>query len=544
MQVPVLIVGGGPVGLVASICLSRLGVESLLVERHPGTTLHPKARNLNLRTMEILRPWGIDAELFAHALPPSWTGCIVYTTTLAGRELGRMPTASFESERASAVSPATGVLSSQDVYEPVFRRLAERLGPGELRFHSELEELSIESGGVRSRLRRLDDGVVVEVASRYVLACDGWSSAVRRRLGIAMEGPADIGHFVNVHFRADLSPWVAGRPAVLYFVATDEARGVFQPLDGRGRWLCQISYDGSASSFATYTAERCLDWIRRAVGASEVAAEILSVGTWTMNATVAAAFRRGPVFLAGDAAHQLPPTGGFGMNTGVQDVHNLAWKMAGALAGWAGPAILDSYEVERRPIARINADRSLDNSRMVGRINRAALAGEADSRHAVAASQRYGNFTGMDLGFHYEEGALVPDGTAPPEVADPVIDYVPAARPGHRAPHLRLEHEGREISSLDLFDGAFTLLSGTAGPGWRGAGRSAARRLGVPLRAFTVGPSGDLEDPERRWQDLYGVGPTGAVLVRPDGHVGWRTASESCDREAALDRALARILGR
>jgi 2-polyprenyl-6-methoxyphenol hydroxylase-like FAD-dependent oxidoreductase len=544
VQVPVLIVGGGPVGLVASVCLSRLGVESLLVERHPGTTIHPKARNLNLRTMEILRPWGIDAELQAQALPRSWTGSFIYTTTLAGRELGRMPTASFEGERASPLSPVTGVLSSQDVYEPVFRRLAERLGPGELLFHCELEELAIEGDQVRSRLRRLHDGAAVEVTSRFVLACDGWASGVRRHLGIDMEGPSDIGHFVNVYFRADLSPWVASRPAVLYFVASDETRGVFQPLDGRGRWLCQISYDGSASSFAAYTAERCLDWIRRAVGSSEVEAEILSVGTWTMNATVAAAFRRGPIFLAGDAAHQLPPTGGFGMNTGVQDVHNLAWKMAGVLAGWAGPGLLDSYETERRPVARTNADRSLDNSRMVGRINRAR---EADARQAVAASRRYGNFTGMDLGFHYEEGALVPDGTAPTTVADPVVDYEPTARPGHRAPHLRLELHGREISTLDLFDGSFTLLAPETGAPWRDAARAAARRLGVPLQAFTVGPGGDLEDRERRWPDLYGVGAHGAVLVRPDGHVAWRAGGEAGanhDHAAAIDRVLTQILGR
>ena len=288
MQVPVLIVGGGPVGLVASVCLSRLGVRSLLVERHPGTTIHPKARNLNLRTMEILRPWGIDAELFDGALPHSWTGCFVYATTLAGRELGRMVTASFESGRASALTPVVGVLSSQDVYEPVIRRLAEKLGPGELRFHHELEDMTIDGDRVSSRVRSRDDGSVLEIESRFLLGCDGWSSAVRQRLGVAMEGPSDIGHFVNVYFRADLARWTADRPAVLYFVAGDDARGVFQPLDGRGRWLCQISYDGSAAAFAAYTAERCLDWIRRAVGSPDVEAEILSVGTWTMNATVAA----------------------------------------------------------------------------------------------------------------------------------------------------------------------------------------------------------------------------------------------------------------
>ena len=545
MVIPVLIAGGGPVGLTASICLSRLGIESLLVERHSGTTLHPKARNLNVRTMEILRPWGIEEELFAQALPRSWTGQIIYATKLAGRELGRMQTASFDSEKPSGLSPATSILSSQDVYEPVFRRLAERLGPGELRFHCELEDFRATPDGVRSTICRRDNGDRFEVSSRYLLACDGWNSAVRRRLGIGMEGPADIGHFVNVYFRADLDPWVRHRPALLYFVASEEGNGVFQPLDGRGRWLCQISYDGNASTLASYTEERCLDWIRRAIGSPEAVAEILSIGAWTMNATVAAAFRSGPVFLAGDAAHQLPPTGGFGMNTGVQDVHNLAWKLAGVLHGWAGPRLLDSYEAERRPVARTNADRSLDNSRMVGRINRAALSGEADSREAVAASGRYGNFTGMDLGVHYEQGALVPDGTSPPELEDPVVEYLPMARPGHRAPHVRLRRGGTEISTLDLFDGSFTLLATEEGRPWVEKARQAADELSVPLKAFTVGTESDLGDPEGRWREIYAVGAAGAVLVRPDGHVAWRSAErEPGFPEAWLHQLIARILDR
>ena len=536
-EVPVLIVGGGPVGLTASICLSRLGISSLLVERHPGTTIHPKARNLNLRTMEILRPWRIVAELQEQALPRSWTGHFVYTRTLAGEELGRMTTASFESATASALTPVTGILSSQDVYEPVFRGLAERLGPAELRFGCELENFEIGAGGVRSTLHVRSSGERCEVRSDYLLACDGGNSAVREHLGIDMEGPAGIGHFVNVYFQADLGRWVDHRPAVLYFVTSREANGVFQPLDGHRRWLCQISYDGRASTFAEYTPARCLDWIRRAVGSSEAEAEILSVGTWTMNATVASSFRAGPVFLAGDAAHQLPPTGGFGMNTGVQDVHNLAWKLAGVIDGWARPGLLDSYELERRPVARFNADRSLDNSRMVARINRAAMKGEGDPGKAVAESRRYGNFAGMDLGFRYEEGALVADGTAPPAVADPVVDYLPTARPGHRAPHITLRRKGIEISALDLFDGSFTLLAGSGGA-WGRAARRGLEGSAVPIQVFDIGSGADLEDPTGEWAQLYGVEPEGAVLVRPDGHVGWRSRSSVADPAAEMARVL------
>ena len=542
VRVPLLIVGGGPVGLTASICLSRFGIRHLLVEKHPGTTLHPKARNLNVRTMEIMRPWGIGEQLFEHALPRSWTGSIIYTTTLSGAELGRMRTASFESGQLSPLSPAVSVLSSQDIYEPIFRRFAEGLGVGELRFGYELESFEPTADGVVSTLRDRSSDTLTEVHSDYLLACDGWNSRIRRRLALEMEGPTNIGHFVNVYFRSDLSRWVEGRPALLYFIANDQTTGVLQPLDGRRRWLCQISYDGRSSSLAAYTEERCREWVRQAVGSPDVEVEILSVGSWTMNAAVASAFRDGPVFLAGDAAHQLPPTGGFGMNTGVQDVHNLAWKLALVMNGVAGAALLDSYEAERRPVARFNADRSLENSRMVGRINRAARSGGTDAAQAVAQSRRYGNFTGMDIGFHYRQGALVPDGTLAPEVRDPVVDYTPTARPGHRAPHLVLEHDGAEISSLDLFDRSFALLTTNKGQPWLEAARGLSTGRKLPIDAWSVGEADQLTSRKGDWCELYGVQPDGAVLVRPDGHVAWRSRGSVPDPPAELRQSLGRIL--
>ena len=596
VRVPLLIVGGGPVGLTASICLSRFGIRHLLVEKHPGTTLHPKARNLNVRTMEIMRPWGIGERLSEHALPRSWTGSIIYTTTLSGAELGRMRTASFESGQLSPLSPAVSVLSSQDIYEPIFRRFAEGLGVGELRFGYELESFEPTANGVVSTLRDRSSDTLTEVHSDYLLACDGWNSRIRRRLAIEMEGPTNIGHFVNVYFRSDLSRWVEDRPALLYFIANDQTTGVLQPLDGRRRWLCQISYDGRSSSLAAYTEERCREWVRQAAGSPDVDVEILSVGSWTMNAAVASAFRDGPVFLAGDAAHQLPPTGGFGMNTGVQDVHNLAWKLALVMNGVAGAALLDSYEAERRPVARFNADRSLENSRMVGRINRAARSGGTDGAQAVAESRRYGNFTGMDIGFHYRQGALdqrfqssrthlgpfcplaalrlldilpnmpasarlaseqndlelcntnfgnaglVPDGTLAPEVRDPVVDYTPTARPGHRAPHLVLEHDGAEISSLDLFDRSFTLLATNKGQPWLEAARGLSAGRKLPIDAWSVGEADQLTSRKGDWCELYGVQADGAVLVRPDGHVAWRSRGSVPDPPAELRQSLERIL--
>jgi hypothetical protein len=340
-----------------------------------------------------------------------------------------------------------------------------------------------------------------------------------------MEGPAGFGHFVNVYHRTDLEPYVAERPAILYFVAGEEARGVFQPLDAKGRWLCQINYDGSAATFDSYTPERCVDWIRTAVGDKACEPEVLAIATWTMNATVAQKTVCGRVMLAGDAAHQLPPTGGFGMNTGIQDVHNLVWKIALVRTGVAGEGLLETYETERRPVARFNADRSLENSQMVARIQAAATSGTEDGASPDKTS-----------------AAVVPDGSEPPAADDAVIDYVATGRPGHRAPHLWLERDGERCSTLDRFGKGFTVLTGAEGASWVEAGKTAGEKLGVPLECWTIGEGRDYEDEPGDWRAQYGVDDDGAVLVRPDGHVAWR--STRLAPQEALSSALSQVLFR
>jgi len=501
--------------------------------------------------MEVARGWGpaVHDALVAVNLPPGWTDQIIYTRTLAGDELGRMPTTGF-SGPGLAVSPDVPILSSQDVFEPILRKGAEATGLAELRFGHE-------AGRIERDAAPDDDRVVVVVTERatgrqyrveaeYLVAADGASSPLRAQLGIEMEGLRNLGHFVNVYYRADLDRWVVHRPAILYWVVTEAVRGVFQPLDARGRWLSQIAYDGSSESFAAYDGRRCTEWLRAAVGEPALTPEILSIGTWTMNAVVAQRLRQGRVFLAGDAAHQLPPTGGFGVNTGIQTAHNLAWKLALVRAGLAEPALLDTFDVERRAVGRFNADRSFENSVLVQRIN-AAAAGELPAltpAEAVEASRRYGNFAGMELGFHYESPAVISDGTDPPPAVDPVIDYVPCARPGHRAPHVSLEREGRCCSTLDLFGPGFTLLAGAQGAAWLAAARAASQRFGIRIDAHSIGGPEGWSDPTGVFAQRYGVDDTGAVLVRPDGHVAFRRPRAAADSEADLGAALACVLAR
>ncbi len=550
--VPILIVGGGPVGLAAALELARHGVRSLLLERHNSTTWHPKARNLNTRTMEIARGWGqaVHDELTAVNLPPGWTSQIIYARTLAGEELGRMPTRGFAGS-GRKVSPEVPLLSSQDVFEPILRRGAETTGLAELRFGHEAVQVDagMSTGDARVvvTVRELPSGRKYQVEAEYLIAADGAASSIRSQMGIELDGPKGIGHFVNVYFKADLNPLVAHRPAILYFVAGEDARGVFQPLDARGRWLCQINYDGTSTAFEAYTPERCTAWIRTAVGDPACAPEILAVATWTMNATVARRLVSGRIILAGDAAHQLPPTGGFGMNTGIQDVHNLAWKLTMVRAGVAGSRLLETYDSERRPVARFNADRSLDNSRMVARINAAATDGADDGpspEETVAESRRYGNFLGMELGFSYDSAAIMADGTEAPSPEDAVIDYVPTGRPGHRAPHVWLERDGERCSTLDLFGSGFTLLAGASGTSWLDAARMTGDRLGIQPAGFTIGSGGEFQDEPGDWTSQYGVYDDGAVLVRPDGHVAWRSAAAVPEPVGVLSSILRRVLQR
>jgi 2-polyprenyl-6-methoxyphenol hydroxylase-like FAD-dependent oxidoreductase len=538
LEVPVLIVGGGPVGLTASALLSRLGVASLLVERHPGTSIHPKARGINPRTMEIYRQCGVDEAVRAAGLPPEKAQFIIWARSLAGEELERRVPGRARAASAS-LTPARHCLCAQDDLEPVLRHFAEGLGPGRLRFRAELASFVDDGDGVTATVAGPEGET--RVRARYVIAADGARSRVREALGVSMQGVAALYRSVNVLMDADLTPWVADRPAALYFIEQPGLRATFLTINGANRWgfLINLPLDASVES---YTPERCAEVVRQSAGVPDLSVEILGVDPWVAAAQVATAYRRGRVLLAGDAAHHMPPTGGFGLNTGVGDVHNLAWKLAAVLHGWAGPNLLDSYEAERLPYGRAITEQSLANSLSMGR-------GVAPGAHADDGAERrarpeFLNEIGMVFGGRYESAAVVPDGTPPPEVANPVTDYVPVARPGSRAPHVWLERDGKTVSTLDLFDGGLTLLAGPAGGAWRDAASRLARRSDVPLTAYTVGDGGDLGDRDSAWLAAYGLDADGAVLVRPDGYVAFRSRAAGADAAGRLESALLSVLSR
>lgn len=534
LDIPVLISGGGPVGLAASLLLSQHGVRSLLVERHPGTALTPKARGINARTMELFRQCGIDAAVRDAGLAEGGTGLIVWTETLAGKEIERR-VPGRATPKSLATTPVKNCLCAQDDLEPVIRRFAESAGPGMLRFNTELTSFSQKPGAVTGMLTDRTTGQETPFTARYLIAAEGAQSRVRRALGVNMVGQEKVYDSVNILFQADLTKWVADRPAALYFVEQEDLRATFLTINGRDRWGFLIhgpkQYGWTPPDF---TPEFCAKLIRQGVGMPDLDVAVLGVSPWEASAIVADRYRVGDVFLAGDAAHEMPPTGGFGLNTGVQDVHNLTWKIAAVLRGNADDALLDSYHAERQPLAEIITQNSLANALSMGRTAR---------QSGVLPRQQFLNEQGLIFGASYQSTAVVPDGTPPVAVADPVTDYLPSARPGSRAPHVWLRRGNAQISTIDLFGPHFVLLAGRDGDAWR----RAAQAIGPcwpPLIAHTVGGDGDLDDPDGSWQEAYGVDSDGAVLVRPDGHVAWRSRSGLSNPAESLRSALDRLLGR
>lgn len=520
---PVLIIGGGPVGLSASLLLSRLGVASLLLERHNGTSIHPKARGLNVRTLELFRAWGIEPAVRAAAKELDRAKDVVWAPTLLAPETRRAPYGGA-GELVLADSPTAGVGCAQDKLEPVLLEAAESYGIGDLRFNQELVGLEQDETGVSATVVDRESGRERVLRAAWLIAADGAQSQIRSMLGIGMPGPGALLHRMGIYFRADLAVVGHDRPALLYLLSPPEGAGVMAPVNLADLWLYMAPFHPDQERIEDFNDARCIQLVRSAVGDPGLDVQVLSALPWTASAAIAERFQAGHVFLAGDAAHLIPPTGGQALNVGIQDVHNLAWKLAGQIDGWAGLRLLDTYELERRPFA---------------------LAVMRDASQNVGGfGQRAEQFSnrGRVLGVSYDSPAIVPDGSNLPAVANAHIDYIPTARPGSRAPHLWVQRHGERISTLDLFDRSFVLLAGPNGQAWRDAAKDATGRLGLPLDYFSIGPSGDLIDESRTWPDLYGVDEDGAVLVRPDGHVAWRSPSTKGKPSEDLVAVLRRIL--
>lgn len=493
-----LIVGGGPAGLTASLLLSRHGVESLLIDKRVTGSPLPRARGVHSRAMEILRVCGVEPDLRAVELPI--TPGAEWRTDLTGLPLRE----DVPSAGRSLVSPCEGLSVSQDVFESVLRDHAGGYPAGQLRTGVLLESFQTVDDGVLATVIEQTSGRATHVRARWMIAADGARSGIRQRLGIAMNGPDDLGQQTMIAFRADLTAWTGARPRGIYFLTATGAALIWTHAEDR--WV--ISQPGPIVA-----GEDPAMVIRRVLGLPDLTLDVLATNPWTAAAQSAAQYAHGPVFLAGDAAHRFPPAGATGVSAAMHDVHNLAWKIAAVVHGHGGEKLLDSYAAEREPVGRRNAEET-------GAAWSRIFSGDGAPFSGRSLAQ-------IDMGHQYASPVIVSDGS--PGADPPGADYQQTATPGCRAPHLWLT-DG--TSTIDLFDRQFVLLTAEPGAAWRDA---AAHCADVRVDSHVLTESG--------WPDLYGVSPDGAVLVRPDGHVAWRSRTASTDPVADLRTALTTSTG-
>ena len=534
----VLIVGGSLVGLSAAVLLRLHGVECFVVERHTGTAIHPRAGHFHLRTVEILRSAGLeDAVRRKSEERYHPDGGINNVESLAGREI-----ASYFPNLNAGVdefSPTVRLFIDQDDLEPILRERAEALG-AQLRYRTECTGLAQDADGVNVTLRDLVRGGEETVRALYVLAADGNRSPMRERIGIATRGHGLLSRSITIYFRAevDLTPLLEGRHQGVNYVTNPVLRGFFR-LDRTGnRGFLVVNLVGDTSrpeivgAYPTapwanvaegITEQRALELLRAAIGVPDIPVVIEDMATWRAVADSAERYQHGRVFLAGDAAHVVPPNGGYGGNTGVQDAHNLAWKLALVLGGIAAPRLLDTYDAERRPIGELTVEQAY--ARYVTRV--APYLGTDGMQPLVD------DFS-MEIGHRYNSEAVVLE----PGDGEALHEHPRESkgRPGSRAPHLFVESDGRRISTLDLFGQRFVLLIASGGETWRNAAMGAAAGLGLPLDSHLIG--------EPEFPDAYGITDAGAVLVRPDGVVGWRAVDGTDAAPALVSDALRTLLCR
>ena len=584
-RVPVLIIGGGGAGLTASMLLAGLDVEHLLINSRPGTSDLPKAHVLNQRAMEILDDVGMADLIEERGTPAKAMAATAFYAGFggsdpdAGRRIAKLQCwgAGGEDEHWRAASPRRQCNLPQIRLEPLLRARAEELSPDRVRFNHELIELSQDEEGVTAVVRDNDDGGEYEIRAEYLIGADG-GRTIPGQIGVEYEGLGVVSEAVSFHVSADFSELAPDPDVLIRWIISPERGGsvVMVPMGperwgpASEEWVIHLQYlvgDPRAASD-----EEVLADLRTALAIPELPMQIHKISRWTVDAVLASSFREGRVFLVGDAAHRHPPTGGLGLTSAIHDVHNLCWKLAAVLAGQAGAPLLDTYEAERRPVDARNAQRSLENA--VNHLVIIATAGVSPEKSAEenweslrrvwseepdSPDQRAGVLSGIraqsmefnehnvEYGFAHESAAIVPDGTPEPENPDDVRIYIPSTRPGSPLPHAWIEDidgDRRPIKDL-VRPGAFLVIAGEEGTAWCEAAKQVADDLDMALNAVKIGHlDGDFFDPRCAWLRRRGFGPEGAVLVRPDRFVVWRSMGAVEQPAEALRGALDQVLAR
>jgi 2,4-dichlorophenol 6-monooxygenase len=583
--VPVLIVGGGGAGLTASMLLSGLGVEHLLVSARPSTSDLPKAHVLNQRTMEVLEDAGVADAIAERSTPAAQMAATAFYAGFAGpdpdygRCLARMESwgGGGRDEAWRAASPCSQLNLPQLRLEPLLKVRAEELSPGRIRFNHEVVDIRQDVTGVEARIRDNASGRDYVVRSQYLLGADG-GRLIPRLIGVDYKGLGVVTQTATMHVSADFSQWATDDDVLIRWILSPQSGTlvVMVPM-GPERWGPQseewvIHLNYPADDPRDLTDERIESDIRQALGIGDLPLEIRKITRWAVEAVIASRFNAGRVFLVGDAAHRHPPTGGLGLTSAIHDAQNLCWKLAAVLAGQAAPALLDTYEAERRPVDERNCQRSLENAfNHFETVNLSGIAPDNTSdqnlellrriwsrsadhaeirdrvRRGIRAQSMEFNELNVEFGYTYQSAAVVPDGTPAPHQIDDIRLYQPSTRPGSPLPHAWIEDdEGRRRPLKDLVrPGRFLLIAGEDGQPWCEAAHRLAAEGGLPIDAVRIGHlDGDWYDPRCTWLRHRQIDRDGLVLVRPDRFVAFRHPTRVDDPVFVLASAFEQILGR
>ncbi|MEM1321838.1 MAG: FAD-dependent monooxygenase [Bacteroidota bacterium] len=570
----VLIIGAGPSGMISALCLAKLGIACTIVERNTGINDHPKAHELNTRSIEILKELGItDAELAAEASPLSDGARILFCNTI-NEEFGRIDLNQEENRRDKYKrhlrSDRPYLNISQTALEKIILKKVKAHPLIKVYFNHQWRSLEETSNGVESIILNRASESLFRLRSQFVIAADGANSRCRRFLGIEMEGPDNIQDFASAYFETNLRDHVI-TPAKLYWIFNPLAPGIFIAHHIEKRWVYMLPIYLPHQQKEQFTKSFFEQRIKAALGNSDLAIKVKSVSFWRMSAQLAKAYHQGRTFLVGDAAHRFPPTGGLGMNTGIADAHNLCWKLAAVLQGTAATQLLTTYEQERRPIAAQNTAESLHNyhkildvpntlgldtdglerlaklqasaplkwlppfikhrlikginTLMARRLKRRAKDRnlKLKIRQTIAEQIPHFDRIGLDIGYIYEKGALLSDGTTPRLPADQVTEYLPSTHPGARFPHLSLSPDGAYQSTHDFLSyHQFTLLVREEGQAWVAAYDQFARDNSVTTKLLQLHQLDLSPSVFEQLVKLCELSPAGALLIRPDGHVAFR----------------------
>jgi 2,4-dichlorophenol 6-monooxygenase len=574
----VLIVGSGPAGAAAALFLSTLGIENIVITKYRWTANTPRAHITNQRAMEIFRDMGIEEQVLADATPHHLVGDTVFCTSIAGEEIGRIRTWGTHPAREAdyqLASPCLVVDIPQTYLEPILVKNATVRGT-QTRFATEYLSHTQDADGVDVLVRDRLTGLEYTIRARYLIGADGARSKVAADLDLPYEGAMDIAGSMNITFKADITAYVGHRPSVLYWVIQPGANvggigaGLVRMVRPWNEWLIVWGYD-IADEPPVVDEASATQIVRDLLGMPDIEVEITGASLWGNNEMFARRLHEGRVFCAGDAVHRHPPSNGLGSNTSIQDSYNLAWKLALVLRGQAGPGLLDTYTAERAPVAERIVRRANRSSRefvqffevlglldatteeeMVAAIEerKANTPEGAAKRAALVAAMELKNYEfnahGVDLGQWYRSAAVVSDGSAlPPPARDPDLYYEMSTVPGSHLPHAWVGDSMRTMAMMDLAPyHRFTLITGIAGEAWATAAGKVAHELGIALGTVVIGPGREVTDLYYDWAKLREVDESGAVLVRPDKHIAWRSMTMPEDPEGALRTVLHLILGR